>query len=143
MREGHSLTRWAVTQTTVSLSSAEAELHGVCRGASQGLGLVALAEDLGIDFTFEILTDASAAIGICRRRGLGIIRHLAVADLWVQEKLRLEEFMLVKIPGSQNPADILTKHVDRQTLERHLRTISIVQEWGRAEHAPTIDHQSL
>ena len=91
---------------------------GICKGASQGLGLRALAKDLGIDLQLEIFTDATAAVGICRRRGLGKIRHLATADLWVQEKLRLQEFKLTKIPGAANPADILTTYVDRQTLEK-------------------------
>ena len=143
MRGGHLLKHWAVTQTTISLSSAEATLHGICRGASQGLGMMAIAKDLAIDLSLEILTDASAAIRVCRRRGLGKIRHLAVADLWVQEKLRLKEFVLNKIPGAPNPAHILTKHVDRQTLERHLKTINIFQDWGRAANAPSIDHQPL
>ena len=139
MRGGHLLKHWSSTQSTVALSSAEAELSGICRGASHGLGMVSLAKDLGIELALEIHTDATAAIGICRRRGLGKIRHLATADLWVQEKLRLKSFSLHKILGAHNPADILTKYVDRQTLERHLRTMSFVQEWGRAANAPTID----
>ena len=43
--------------------------------ASIALGLQSLASDLGIKLRVEILTDATAAIGICRRRGLGEIRH--------------------------------------------------------------------
>ena len=83
-------------------------------------------------------TDATAAIGICRRKGLGKIRHLATADLWIQDKLRAQEFTLTKIAGESNPAGCLTKYVGRATLEKHLRALSIVQESGRAESAPTI-----
>ena len=39
---------WSSTQTTVALSSGEAELGGICRGAAIALGLHALAKDLGI-----------------------------------------------------------------------------------------------
>ena len=81
MRGGHCVKHWATTQTTVALSSGEAEVAGICRGASHGLGLQALAADIGIPLILEVLTDVTAAIGICRRRGLGRIRHLHVADL--------------------------------------------------------------
>ena len=79
---------WPVTQTTIALSSGEAGLGGICRGASIGLGLQALAADLNIHLKFEMLMDATAAMGICRRRGLGKVRHLHVSNLWVQDRLR-------------------------------------------------------
>ena len=138
MRGGHLIKHVSQTQTTIAMSSAEAELTGICKGASHALGLRAVADDLNIQVVLDVQTDATAAIGICRRRGLGKIRHLAVADLWVQEKLRLKEFQLTKVPGAANPADILTKHVDRQTLERHLRTMGMMMDWGRNENAPTL-----
>ena len=70
MRGLHPIKHWSLTQTTIALSSGEAELGGICRGASIALGLQSLASDLGIKLHLEILTDATAAIGICRRRGL-------------------------------------------------------------------------
>ena len=88
MRGLHPIKHWSLTQTTIALSSGEAELGGICRGAAIALGLQSLASDLGIILNLEILTDATAAIGICRRRGLGKIRHLHVSDLWVQDRLR-------------------------------------------------------
>ena len=39
MHGGHCIKHWSVTQSTVALSSGEAELGGICRGASVGLGL--------------------------------------------------------------------------------------------------------
>ena len=71
LRGGHLIKHWSVTQSTVALSSADAELGGICRGASQGLGLVALANDLGIKLDLAMHSDAVAAIGICLRRGFG------------------------------------------------------------------------
>ena len=55
----------------MALSSAEAELTGISKGAAQGLGLQTIAADLGITLNLCVHTDATAAIGICRRRGLG------------------------------------------------------------------------
>ena len=136
MRGGHCIKHWSSTQTTVALSSGEAELGGICRGASHGLGLQALANDLGMKFTLEVLTDATAAIGICRRRGLGKIRHLHVADLWVQDRVRKGDFLITKVLGADNPADILTKHVGRETMRKHMDFLGLISEPGRAASAP-------
>ena len=68
------------TQANIALSSAEAELHGIAKGASQALGMRSISRDLGGIMSTLLLTDASAALGIVRRRGLGKIRHLDVTD---------------------------------------------------------------
>ena len=140
LRGAHPIKHWSTTQTTIALSSGEAELGGICRGASIALGLQSIAADLGITLNVEILTDATAAIGICRRRGLGKIRHLHVSDLWVQDRVRRGDFVLTKVPGADNPADILTKHVPREVMMRHMKTMGITPEDGRASSAPTLQH---
>ena len=122
----------------MALSSTEAELTGICRGTSQGLGLLAIAKDLGLHWELDVQTDATAAIGICKRKSLGKLRHLATSDLWIQDKLRAKEFTLTKIDGAQNPADCLTKHLYKATLERHMLSLSLTVGWGRAASAPTI-----
>ena len=68
------------------------------------------------------------------------IRHLHVADLWVQDRVRKRDFKLTKIPGADNPADISTKHVGHDILWKHMRTMNIESETGRAQSAPTIQH---
>ena len=141
MRGGHCIKHWSTTQTTVALSSGEAELGGICRGASHGLGLQSLAADLGISLSLEVLTDATAAIGICRRRGLGRLRHLHVADLWIQDRVRRGDFRLTKIPGADNPADMLTKHVSKDVMRKHMEFLNLFPESGRAQSAHTIDHK--
>ena len=132
MRGCHPIKHWSLTQTAIALSSGEAELRGICRGASIALGLQSLANDLGIMLDLEILTDATAAIGICRRRGLGKIRHLHVSDLWVHDRLRRGDFQLTKIPGAENPADLLTKHVTRELMMKRMTFMEIGPEDGRA-----------
>ena len=58
------------------------------KGASEGLGAQSLLEDFGIKVQLLIRSDATAAIGICKRQGSGKVRHLATADLWVQQLVR-------------------------------------------------------
>ena len=135
----HLLCHWSKTQSTVALSSAEAELTGICTGASRGIGMRSMMHDLGFDWSLKVRSDAAAAIGICKRRGLGRVRHLATADLWVQDHIRTGDFVIDKILGSENPADILTKNVDRVLLGKHLTTMQLKEESGRAESAPKVD----
>ena len=70
-----------------------------------------IAKDLGFYVSICMHSDACAAIGIARRRGLGKIRHLDVEDLWVQQIIRDRGVDLVKVLGAENPADILTEYV--------------------------------
>ena len=64
LRGTHLIKHWSATQTYVTLSSAEAELNGICRGASTALGLPTIAQDLGLRWDSTLFTDASAAIGV-------------------------------------------------------------------------------
>jgi hypothetical protein len=127
---------WSKTQTTISLSSGEAELHGIAYGAAQALGLQSLLKDLGWKVRIRVHSDATAAIGICRRKGIGKIRHLATTDLWIQDKVRSKQLELVKILGAENPADVLTKYVNRQIMTAALAKLSLVPTAGRPASAP-------
>ena len=140
MRGAHPIKCWNLTQTTIVLSSGEAKLNGICRGACIARGLQSTAKDLVISLVVEVLNDATAAIGICRRRGLGKIRHLHVADLWVQDRMKKGDFALTSVAGSDNPADILTQHVPRDIMARHMKFMGLWPEDGRAALAPTLQH---
>ena len=136
MRGGHLIKHWSVTQKAVTLSSGEAELCGIVKGAAEALGMQSIGRDLGIELKLRLHTDSSAAAGICRRSGIGRVRHLAVGQLWVQERLREGAFSLTRIAGTENPADLLTKHVNRELVDKHLATFNVERSQGRAESAP-------
>ena len=142
MLGGHCVKHWASTHTVVSLSSGEAELHGISKGGTNAIGVQAVARDLGIHLDIVLHTDASATLGIVRRRGLGRIRHLDVTHLWLQEKIRTGGFEIHKLDGSQNVADVLTKIMDRPALVKHLTAMNLHPEQGRAASAPNLTEQS-
>ena len=100
------------------------------------LGMQALLEDLGQRARVVVRSDATAAIGIVARVGLGKVRHLAVADLWIQQAARAGRVSYVKIPGQLNPADMFTKAVDKEAMERHSRFIGERSVEGRSQAAP-------
>jgi len=132
----HLVKHWSSTQKAITLSSGEAELGGVVKAASEGLGLQSLAADLGLSVSLAICTDSSAAVGICRRAGIGKVRHLAVGQLWVQELIRSAAVELFKVRGEVNPADLLTKPLVRAVMDGHLRVLGARREAGRAASAP-------
>ena len=86
----------------------------------------------------RLRSDATAAIGIARRRGLGKLRHLDVEDLWCQEKVRDKTIEISKVLGTDNPADIFTKYVDSATLQKALKFMNLHAETGRAKSATGI-----
>ena len=138
MRGGRLLKHWSCTQKVVTLSSGEAELAGVVKGASEGLGLQSIGLDLGLELALRVHTDSTAAQGICNRSGIGKVRHLAVSQLWVQERLRDKSFGLYKVRGELNPADLLTKHLEQSKIRLCLATMGLRVEAGRPETAPRL-----
>ena len=134
----HCLKTWSSTQATVALSSAEAELCALTKGASQGLGMMALLSDFGFTVSVTVRTDASAAIGIVRRAGLGKLRHLNVRYLWVQDQVKNERLWLEKVAGADNPADIATKHLSADIMRKHLESLGVRVGGGRARSAPIL-----
>jgi hypothetical protein len=138
LRGCHLIKHWAPTQKQITLSSGEAELGSVVQGLREGFGLRSIAADLGLAARVHLCTDSSAAQGICRRAGIGKVRHLATPQLWAQEKLRNKEFDLFKVAGENNPADAMTKHLERSVLDRHLRFMGLLRASGRPAAAPQL-----
>ena len=97
-----------------------------------------LIRDLGFTVKVRVHSDACAAIGMARRRGLGRVRHLDVEDLWIQSKVRDGHIDLVKVLGAENPADILTKYVSADLLSKMLDKLNLRFMEGRSPIAPQL-----
>ncbi len=133
MLGSHMVMAWSSTQGVVALSSGEAELYALTKGAANTLGMISLALDFGMYLDGKVHSDASAAIGMVNRTGAGKLRHVRVQYLWVQDKVRSGELGVVKVPGEENPVDLLTKHVDAHTLSRHVWRLGF-EVTERAQH---------
>ena len=73
--------------------------------------------------------------GMAQRRGLGKTRHVATRYLWLHQKQAQNEVKLTKIRGTDNDADILTKHVDEGTMNKMLEQMSFEYRHGRSAAA--------
>ena len=81
MHGAHLVKAYSRTQSNVELSSGEAEFYRLVSTASEALGLLAMTEDFGDKVESYLHADASAAIGVANREGLGRIRHLDTQSL--------------------------------------------------------------
>ena len=55
--------------------------------------------------------------------------------LWVQEKSATEEVRYHKVPGANNPADLMTKSLSRSVIGKHMSFVAQEVRSGRAEEA--------
>ena len=134
----HYIKSWSTTQSVLALSSAEAELYALVKGAAQSLGLISLAADLGIKVEVMIHSDASAALGIVAREGLGKLRHINVQYLWIQTRVSEGSLDVMKVPGLQNPADLFTKHLAAADVAKFCEELCLTRHVDRAKTAPTL-----
>ena len=98
----------------IGLSSPESEILRVLRSSS---GVALRLNFLGYATKGRLMMDASSAIAIVTRSGVGSVRHLAARYLWVQREVESNSFPVEKVAGPRNPADLGTKHVDVKVLE--------------------------
>ena len=66
----HFIGFWSRTQQCVALYSCEAEVNALIKGGTEGLGLKIMAQQCGQSPGMTVLTDASAAQGLCARQGV-------------------------------------------------------------------------
>ena len=54
---------------------------------------------------------------------MGKLRHLDTRSLWVQDALRQRRVIIEQVKGTENPADLMTKHVDGAAMDAMLERI--------------------
>ena len=125
---GYTVLHFCRLQDSIALSSAEAELKSTCKGVAEALGLSELASFLfKTPCRLEHRTDASACVGILKRRGAGSVKHLSVRQLWVQEIFTRPHMSTKKIPRTENPADLLCSLPSGESLRTHLACMGFQQ----------------
>ena len=129
---------WSRMQNLVALSSAEAELYGIVRASAELLGCRSMARDMGFHLGARVYADASAALGIVHRQGIGKLRHVDTHSLWLQQAARQKTIEYEKIAGELNPADMATKHLGAEPRWRHAGKCGVEYLQGRPAAAPRI-----
>jgi hypothetical protein len=114
------------TQQTIALSSGEAELYAIGLGVSESLFVrtLLLESKLCSKCSITVHTDSTAGKSMASRHGLSRkTKHVQLRYLYVQELILSGQVKLKKVPGINNPSDLFTKYVSKDTLLKHITTI--------------------
>ena len=91
------------TQTTVSLSTAEAELAALTSGVTDAMLVKSMLSELGVEVNLKACSDSSFGVAITPKRlGPDRVRHLQIKQLWIQEEVQAPGLILQHLPGSSN-----------------------------------------
>ena len=73
-----------------------------------------------------IHTDSSSGKSMATRIGSSRkAKHIELKHLFIQQLISHDFVRLIKIHTNDNPADILTKYVSTETLQRHLQQVGL------------------
>ena len=104
-------------------------------GASNLLGEVSTAKDWGLqtwEWSFSWMQSAGIAMG--SRRGLGKAKHVDTQYHWVQDRVAKRYFRLRKVDTGDMLADVLTKPVIEEKMNKALRNMNF--HFLEGEHQP-------
>ena len=76
----------------------------------------------------RVWTDSSAAKSSICRHGTGRMRDLQIRDLWIQKEVADGRITCLKIPGHENPADLMTKSLGMSDISSRLDCLGIKLE---------------
>ena len=139
----HCIKSWSSTQAHIALSSAEAEYYAMVKGASNALGVAGMLKDMGVPvgvalIEISLYSDASAALGIAQRRGLGKVRHVELQELWLQHHIAKGTIKVFKVKGEHNISDSLTKHSTAERIEQTMYHADQIIAEGRHDIMPKV-----
>ena len=138
MLGSHCIKTWSSSQGAVALSSAEAEFYGMIEGVIKAKGLISLAKELGFVDLVNVVhlgTDSTAAKSFVSRQGFGKMKHIEIRDMWLQKEVRDGKVEVSKVPGDQNPADLMTKILSTKDIQVRLDKMNLVATWIKAMEA--------
>jgi hypothetical protein len=127
---GHLLDLSIAKQSVLATSSGESEFYAIVKGSAQGLQTKQLLDCIAWPVELEILSDSSAARGMCLRSGSGKVKHLSIKELWVQELFRKKQASLSAVNTLINWGDIGTKALDPARLEFLQQIMPLLQREG-------------
>lgn len=98
---------------------------------------MSLGRDFGEDLRTNAHVDAQATPGSSQSAGLGKVRHIETAEIWIQVALETQEFELHRVAGEDNPVDVLIEPVSCDVMNRP--SISRMSRCARGS-SPLIDY---
>jgi hypothetical protein len=118
---------WSKTQSTVALSSCEAELNSITTGVAEGLFLRSLLVEQGFSpHKLVICSNSQAALDGLVRGEVGRLKHVSIAALYLEELVKRKHVVLKKVDDVENPAHVLTKSLREKVLVGLLARLPLI-----------------
>jgi hypothetical protein len=121
---------WKVKkQTSVALSSAEAELHSVVMTIQQLTWMSHWLEEASLPFTVEVASDNNAAIQLLTHASgfSARTKHIKLRLAYLRETLKSYAIAVKHLPSEHMPADLLTKSFPRSRHEELVKLCGLSQ----------------
>ena len=110
----HLLRAASSTQSRIATLSAELGYYVLARALSVAM-VHGIADQAGMALAAPLaLCDASVVLALAQEPGLGRTKHIALATLWIQQRVRAGDADLLKVGTKNNLADCLTKDAPRE-----------------------------
>ena len=119
-------------QEHLALSSGEAELYAIGQGVSEALFVRSMLLESKLAKKVSVIahTDSTAGRSMATRFGTGKkTKHVELRFLYVQNLVQMGLLRMAKIEGTRNPADLMTKYVATDVLQRLKAHIGVVSNW--------------
>ena len=115
------------TQATIALSSAESELYAIGTSAQESLYISNFIRGaFEVRTNIRIHTDSSAAKSRTMRECTAKkAKHVELRQLFIQQLVKSKIITMHKVKSEDNPADILTKFVGHDTLNKHTYAVGL------------------
>ena len=139
------VTEYKVLEPNSSIGGLEfGRVRALCiiEGCRRDVGHTIHGPRFRLEIQGEVHGDASAALGIIHRKGLGKTRHIQIGLLWVQQTAAEKRLKFEKVLGKENPADLYTKHLDVSTADKHVGELNCRYTQGRSSIAPELHTMS-
>ena len=145
MAGGCCIKTYSKGQGVVSLSSGESEYYALVERCQQFAGRSFQPPKTGVcNPESEVFMDASAGIAMGSRRGLGKAKHVDTQYHWVQDRVAKRYFRLKKVDTGDMLADVLTKPVIEEKMNKALRNMNFhFLEGGASPDTESIDGLSV
>ena len=115
-------------QSTVALSTAEAEYVAAVHVAKQVIWFKNLFHELSYSFSEPpiILSDNQAAVAICHHPEYHArTKHIDIAHHFIRDHVNKKDFSIQYVPTEYNVADIFTKGLPRATHEKFTKEMGM------------------
>jgi hypothetical protein len=116
-------------QSVVTLSTTEAEYIAATTAGTEVIWLRALLEEMGLD-TMEpscIHMDNQSAMSVAKNpEHHGRMKHLDLRYFWLRDKVAEQAISVDYVPTNEMTADLLTKALPRDAVERHRRAMGVI-----------------